>query len=128
MEQITINDVENNVFPVLKKIKWRNNKPEFNDVSSLIKSLEVIAGQSYLERSLDGFDVSTLKLLNLNNPERLKELKGDDVKLLWKACQIPDFRKISNQDHADLIIQIFDFVRKEGIIPSDWLNRDCSPR
>ncbi len=126
MEQITINDVENNVFPVLKKIKWRNNKLEFNDVSSLIKSLEVIAGQSYLERSLDGFDVSTLKLLNLNNPERLKELKGDDVKLLWKACQIPDFRKISNQDHADLIIQIFDFVRKEGIIPSDWLKLEIA--
>ena len=68
----------------------------------------MIASETYLERSLDGLDVNTLKFINVNNPELLKELKKDDVKLLWKACQIPDFRKISNQDHAGLIIKIFD--------------------
>ena len=119
--EILINEVEDNIFPMLRKIKWRNSKLEFDNVGSLIDSLDLIASQNYLERAQDGSDVSILKFLKVNNPELLKELKEDDVKLLWKGCQIPDFRKISNQDHANLVIKIFDFIRTSGFIPSEWL-------
>ena len=126
MQEIVINDVENNVFPMLKKLKWRNTALEFNDVGSLIKSLDVIASDNYLERSQDGSDVNILKFIMANYSERVKDLKRDDVQLLWKVCQIPDFRKISNQDHAGLVIKIFDFVRTKGFIPSDWLNMEIA--
>ena len=119
--EILINEVEDNIFPMLRKIKWRNSKLEFDNVGSLIDSLDLMASQNYLERAQDGSDVSILKFLKVNNPELLKELKEDDVKLLWKGCQIPDFRKISNQDHANLVIKIFDFIRTSGFIPSEWL-------
>ena len=122
--EILINEVEDNIFPMLRKIKWRNSKLEFDNVGSLIDSLDLMASQNYLERSQDGSDVSILKFLRVNNPELLKELKEDDVKLLWKGCQIPDFRKISNQDHANLIIKIFDFIRTSGFIPSEWLKME----
>ena len=29
-----IHDVENNIFPMLRKLKWRNTELDFNDVSS----------------------------------------------------------------------------------------------
>ena len=122
--EILVNEVEDNIFPMLRKIKWRNSKLEFDNVGSLIDSLDLMASQNYLERSQDGSDVSILKFLRVNNPELLKELKEDDVKLLWKGCQIPDFRKISNQDHANLIIKIFDFIRTSGFIPSEWLKME----
>ena len=122
--EILINEVEDNIFPQLKKIKWRNSELEFHNISSLINSLDLMACQNYLERSQDGSDVSILKFLRVNNPELLKELMEDDVKLLWKGCQIPDFRKISNQDHANLIMKIFDFIRTKGFIPSDWLEME----
>ena len=121
MKEMLINDIENNVFPMLRKIKWRNAELDFNNVGLLIKSLDLMPSRNYLERSLDGSDVNILKFIKLNNTELLRDLKRDDVKLLWRVCQIPDFRKISNQDHADLIIKIFDFVRTKGFIPSDWL-------
>ncbi len=126
MQEIVINDVENNVFPMLKKLKWRNTALEFNDIGSLIKSLDLIASDNYLERSQDGSDVNILKFITANYSERVKDLKRDDVQLLWKACQIPDFRKISNQDHSSLIIKIFDFVRTKGFIPSEWLTMEIS--
>ena len=126
MGEVLIHDVENNIFPMLRKLKWRNTELDFNNVSSLVKSLDLMASETYLERSLDGLDVNTLKFINVNNPELLKELKRDDVKLLWKACQIPDFRKISDQDHAGLIIKIFDFIRTKGSIPSDWLKMEIA--
>ena len=74
MQEIVINDVENNVFPMLKKLKWRNTALEFNDVGSLIKSLDVIASDNYLERSQDGSDVNILKFITANYSERLKDL------------------------------------------------------
>ena len=119
---MVIDDVENNVFPMLKKLKWRNTALEFNVVGSLIKSLDLMARDNYLERSQDGSDVNILKFIKANFSERLNDLKRDDVKLLWKVCQIPDFRKISNQDHAGLVMKIFDFVRTKGFIPPDWLD------
>ncbi len=126
MQDIVINDVENNVFPMLKKLKWRNPVLEFDDVGALIKSLDLIARDNYLERSQDGSDVNILKFVKLNFSERLNDLKREDVQLLWKACQIPDFRRISNQDHAGLVIKIFDFIRTKGVIPSDWLKMEIT--
>ena len=124
MGDMLINDIENNIFPMLRKIKWRNTELNFNNIGTLIRSLDLMASQEYLERSQDGSDVSILKFINLNNSERLKELKRDEVELLWKVCQIPDFRKISNQDHAGLILKIFYFVRSQGFIPSNWLKME----
>ena len=124
MGDMLINDIENNIFPMLRKIKWRNTELNFNNIGTLIRSLDLMASQEYLERSQDGSDVSILKFINLNNSEVLKELKRDEVELLWKVCQIPDFRKISNQDHAGLILKIFYFVRSQGFIPSNWLKME----
>ena len=124
MGDMLINDIENNIFPVLRKIKWRNTELNFNNIGTLIRSLDLMASQEYLERSQDGSDVSILKFINLNNSKRLKELKRDEVELLWRVCQIPDFRKISNQDHAGLILKIFYFVRSQGFIPSNWLKME----
>ncbi len=126
ISETVINDVENNVFPVLKKLKWRNNKLEYYDVGALVNSLDLIAKENYLERSQDGSDVNILKFIKANNTELLKDLKRDDVQLLWNVCQIPDFRKISNQDHAGLILQIFEFIRTKGVVPSDWLKMEIA--
>ena len=122
--EMVISEVENNIFPALKKIKWRNSELEFNNIGLLIDSLDLMASQNYFERTQDGSDASILKFIRVNNFELLKELKEGDVKLLWKVCQIPDFRKISSQDHANIIIKIFDFVRTQGFIPPDWLKME----
>ncbi len=43
------------------------------------------------------------------------------VRLLWDACQIPDFRKIADDSHARLCARVFDHVAREGHLPTDWL-------
>ena len=126
MGESLINEVENSSFPMLRKIKWRNTELEFNNVSSLISSLDLMSSHNYLERSQDGSDISILKYIMAESPESMSELDKDDVKLLWEACQIPDFRKISNQDHAGLVMKIFEFVRAKGFIPSDWVQMEIN--
>ena len=126
MGESLINEVENSSFPMLRKIKWRNTELEFNNVSSLLSSLDLMSSHNYLERSQDGSDISILKYIMAESPESISELDKDDVKLLWEACQIPDFRKISNQDHAGLVMKIFEFVRAKGFIPSDWVQMEIN--
>ena len=126
MGESLINEVENSSFPMLRKIKWRNTELEFNNVSSLISSLDLMSSHNYLERSQDGSDISILKYIMAESPESISELDKNDVKLLWEACQIPDFRKISNQDHAGLVMKIFEFVRAKGFIPSDWVQMEIN--
>ena len=41
--------------------------------------------------------------------------------LLWDVCRIPDYRGISQAEHASLLAGIFDFLTDPGRVPDDWL-------
>ena len=43
------------------------------------------------------------------------------VRLLWEACQIPDFRKLADETHTRLCGRIFSHVARDGRLPADWL-------
>ena len=45
------------------------------------------------------------------------------VERLWQVCQVPDYRKVSPQIHADLVGQIYRFLMKGGAVPPDWFSR-----
>ena len=40
---------------------------------------------------------------------------------LWEVCQVPDYRKISSQSHAELVATLFKFLMSPSErIPTDW--------
>jgi len=43
------------------------------------------------------------------------------VRLLWEACQIPDFRKLADDTHTNLCARVFGHVAREKRLPTDWL-------
>ncbi|MBX9745862.1 MAG: hypothetical protein K2X34_03105, partial [Hyphomonadaceae bacterium] len=46
----------------------------------------------------------------------------DDVKRVWEACQLPDFRKLSKDEHAQLALRIAGYIVKpKGRVPSQWV-------
>ena len=45
----------------------------------------------------------------------------NEVRLLWDVCRIPDFRSISEGEHATLLARIFGFLQTGKGVPSDWL-------
>ncbi|HWY65414.1 MAG TPA: hypothetical protein VNX61_09380, partial [Rhizomicrobium sp.] len=46
------------------------------------------------------------------------------VAKLWDVCQLPDFRKLSTDEHLKLVRAIYLFLMGEGhVIPDDWLAR-----
>ena len=118
-----VDALEAHRFAPVRKLHWRNSDLEFGHPDRLIASLEQSPGHEELQRAREADDLLTLKTL-WGLPEMYDRVRGvPDVRLLWDVCQIPDFRKVSPNEHATLCQRIFEYVQGEGRIPADWLER-----
>jgi ATP-dependent RNA helicase SUPV3L1/SUV3 len=118
--------IENHRFAPVKKLHWRNEQLEFGTVGRLIGSLEKQTTNEWLTRSRDTDDLIALKALS-EMPE-IRDRLGSPaaVRLLWDVCRIPDFRSISESEHAGLLARIYGFLADEGQVPTDWLARNVA--
>jgi ATP-dependent RNA helicase SUPV3L1/SUV3 len=46
------------------------------------------------------------------------------TKLLWEACQIPDFRKLATDQHTKLCAKVFTHLRGEKMLPPGWIGAE----
>ena len=113
--------IENHRFAAVKKLNWRNPFLEYGSSEALIKSLEVAPDHPDLIRARDADDVKTLRFLAAMAEVQGRLRHAKDVQLLWDVCQLPDFRKVSEAEHATLCLKLFEFLHAGGTIPSDWL-------
>ena len=81
-----------------------------------------------LLEEIDGFfadrhaeDVLVLDIAAKNEMvQRVCKTKAD-VRRLWETCQIPDYRKISSQNHSELVATLYKFLMgPDERIPADW--------
>lgn len=114
--------VENRFTPV-KKLQWRNTKLRFGTVDHLIASLEQRTDDDWLSRAREADDLMALKAAS-GVTEIAQRLQAPaDVQLLWDVCRIPDFRGISQTEHAGLLQTLFGYLHDLGRIPDDWMAR-----
>jgi len=112
--------IADNRFQPVKKLQWRNSELNFANVRGLISSLEAPTSNDWLTRVRESDDLGALKSLNEDPEMRARTGESAAVKLLWEVCRIPDFRGISATEHANLLGEIFKFLRQSGKIPQDW--------
>jgi ATP-dependent RNA helicase SUPV3L1/SUV3 len=118
--------IENHSFAPLRRLQWRNSRLDFGSVEALIASLEVGSDNPELVRAREADDLLTLRALEDVPDVRGRVRAPADVRLLWDVCQVPDFRKVSPQEHAGLCTRLFDFLHDGGAIPTDWLARQVA--
>ena len=102
---------------------WRNSDLRFGSVDALIGSLEARTDNDWLSRARDADDVVALKALAEDREVRQRARAPQGVKLLWEVCRIPDFRGISQSEHAAMLGAIFGFLHEYGRVPDDWLGQ-----
>ena len=74
-----------------------------------------------LVRGNEASDLETLTAL-ARDPDIRKLATGRRrMRLLWDACQIPDFRKLADDTHAKLCARVFSHVATDTTLPTDWL-------
>ncbi|HST75568.1 MAG TPA: helicase-related protein [Acetobacteraceae bacterium] len=116
-----VHAVENHSFEALSHLCWRNEELDFGHVDALLASLTVAPPAPGLIRGNDASDLETLAAL-AREPEIRELARGRGrVRLLWEACQVPDFRKLADETHTRLCARIFGHIAREGQLPTDWL-------
>ncbi|KEO60974.1 helicase-related protein [Thioclava indica] len=115
--------IENHRFAPLQRLQWRNSRLEFGTLDRLIGSLEARPEGEWLTKGREADDLRALKQLGEDPETRDRITSPKDVQLLWDVCRIPDFRSISEAEHATLLTRIFGFLHSGRGVPSDWLAR-----
>ncbi len=119
--------LENHKFEEIRTLFWRNSNLNFNNASSLIKSLEERPNKDWLKKIHECEDEKVLKYF-------LKDLNGhkisenqDVLSLLWECCQIPDFVKKTYGHHLEVVSKVFSFLNGKGKkITSNYMKQQLS--
>ena len=113
-------------FAPVTKLYWRNAKLQFGSTKALICALEQHTSNEWLTRVRESCDLTALKTLVQDAEVAARASDGVSVALLWDVCRIPDFRSISNRQHAELLGVIYNYLHEKGQIPQDWLAKSIN--
>ncbi len=113
--------IETHHFDPVKVMQWRTAQFDFSSIKALQRSIEAVPTVQGLTRALPATDAQALDYL-ARYPEIIDiATTRERVETLWDACALPDYRRITPAQHADLISTIyFDLVR-HGAISEDFL-------
>jgi ATP-dependent RNA helicase SUPV3L1/SUV3 len=118
-----VEQIEEHQFEAVRSLQWRNTRLDYSSVPNLVSSLEQRSTEHGLSRTRASDDLIALKDLMVR-PEVKDRVSGPEgVKKLWDVCQIPDFRKVMADEHANLLGNVFDHLTgDDGYIDEDWLS------
>ncbi|HME21071.1 MAG TPA: helicase-related protein [Acetobacteraceae bacterium] len=113
--------VEAHSFEALEQLCWRNSDLDLSHVDALLATLMAPPPGPGLVKGNDAADLETLEAL-AHDPEIRRQARGRRmVRRLWEACQIPDFRKLSDDTHTKLCARVFGHIARDQHLPTDWL-------
>ncbi len=114
--------VEDHRFDPLDTLYWRNYELSFSSVRALVASIEAPPPRRELLRMRQADDHQVLLALT-KDTEVMRLARGADrVRLLWDACQIPDYRNVMSEAHARLVAQVFlHLCAPARRLPEDWV-------
>lgn len=113
--------VEAHSFEALEQLCWRNSDLDLSHVDALLATLMAPPPGPGLVKGNDAADLETLAAL-AHDPEIRRLVHGRrEVRRLWEACQIPDFRKLADDTHTKLCARVFGHTARDQRLPTDWL-------
>ncbi len=118
--------VEGHRYEPVRLLQWRNSHLKFFSLDALLASLEENAPAKGLVKARPAMDFTSLRLLAGEDAVRDMARAPAAVRLLWDACQLPDFRKLSPDEHVKLVGQIYRYLMEDGALPEDWLARNIA--
>jgi len=102
--------IEKHKFTEIQNIFWRNSKLNFNNKTSLIKSLDEKPNKDWLKRINECEDEKILKYFLKDTPNINIEDNSEILKIIWECCQIPDFVKKTYGHHIEVVSKVFKFL------------------
>lgn len=130
-EEDLIERLEQHTFDPVRTLQWRNRRLDFSSLDRLRDSLRRVPNEQRLTRARMSDDVTALETVSADKEILDFAATPAAVSRLWDVCQVPDYRKISSQNHAELVSTLYKFLMTDdGRIPEDWFAKqvDLSDR
>jgi ATP-dependent RNA helicase SUPV3L1/SUV3 len=112
--------LETHAFDPLKVLVWRNRDLDYASPEALRDSLEAPSASRLLMKSFPAPDLVALENLSRDEDVRTHCAGAGQVRLLWEVCQIPDYRRISPGEHAELLRSVYLDLVRHGTVDADW--------
>ncbi|MFD2345008.1 helicase-related protein [Sinorhizobium terangae] len=120
-ENELVHRVESHEFDPVKVLQWRSKAVDYSSLKALRKSLEAAPAVAGLTRALPAVDQQALEHL-MRYPEIVDvATTSERVETLWEACALPDYRRITPAQHADLISTIYADLVRDGTVNEDFM-------
>ncbi|MBL8550035.1 MAG: helicase [Hyphomonadaceae bacterium] len=127
LEPEIVHRVESHDFEPIEAVEWRNDVLEFASVAALLQSLQMPPDRPGLMRVQGAEDEETLKRVMLDDELMDRVASPASVRRLWEACQIPDFRRATIEEHARFVGRVAgDLLSVNGRIPEDWAAKEIA--
>ena len=122
-----VGSVEGHVFPPVLAAEWRNARLDFSSLHGLMRSLAAPPPAPGLRLSEEAQDETTLRQLSADETVIRRARDRANLRRLWEACQTPDFRKTTQDEHARLIGGLFAHLTQGNRrVPEDWMQGQFS--
>ena len=127
LDEETVNRVEGHRYEPVRVLQYRNSALSFHSLEALLGTLDEPPPTRGLVKARPAMDFASLRALAGNEEIAAMATAPAAVKRLWDSCQLPDFRKLSVEEHVKLVAQIYRFLMSdEGAIEEDWLARQVN--
>lgn len=121
LDEETVGAIENHHFSPLTALQWRSEDLHFATPAALLGSLATPAPRTEFVRARQADDEDALARLLREDDVRDLATGGDALRLLWRVCETPDFRKATPDAHARLLGEVFLALATGDRIKDDWL-------
>jgi ATP-dependent RNA helicase SUPV3L1/SUV3 len=123
----TIERLETHNFDSVRVLQWRNRALDFSTLENLKNSLRDTPRIQRLTRARAADDVVALETVSADAEIARAACAPAAVAKLWDVCQVPDYRKISGQNHAELVATIYkSLMGPEERISEDWFAKQVA--
>ena len=118
-----IDQVTEHQFEPVTALQWRSDRLRFGSLPALLGSLETPPPRRELVRARMGDDEEALRRLSKRHDIRDLAKGGAALRLLWDCCQIPDFRKVTPDQHAVMLAEIYIQLIERGRIREEFVSK-----
>lgn len=120
-EEELVERIEGHEFDPVKVLQWRSKALDFSSLRDLDQSLNATPVLPGLTRALPAVDM--LALENLSKLPEVKDLATNPSRIekLWETCALPDYRRITPAQHADIILTLYADLIRRGHINEDYM-------
>ncbi|HEV2365158.1 MAG TPA: helicase-related protein [Caulobacteraceae bacterium] len=109
-----IASVEEHRFDPLQAAEWRNTRLDLTSLRGLLASLAQAPDRPGLRLTKEALDERVLRALAVDPAIAEGVRERPRLARLWQACQTPDFRKTSFEEHLRLVRSIFEQLGSPG--------------